>query len=75
MAVLSVVSLGTGSAEYLTRGGAAMRNAKQLVLRTGRSPMASFLTEQGFDYDTLDDLYEQCEDFDAFHLAPSNAVP
>ena len=62
MAVLSVVSLGTGSAEYLTRGGeAAMRNAKQLVLRTGRSPIASFLTEQGFDFDTLDDLYEQCE--------------
>lgn len=70
MAVLSVVSLGTGSAEYLTRGGeAAVRNAKQLVLRTGRSPIASFLTEQGFDFDTLDDLYEQCEDFDAFHQA------
>ena len=46
-----------------------MRNAKQLVLRTGRSPIASFLTEQGFDFDTLDDLYEQCEDFDAFHQA------
>jgi tetrapyrrole methylase family protein/MazG family protein len=70
VAVLSVVSLGTGSAEYLTRGGeAAMRNAKQLVLRTGRSPIAAFLTEQGLSFETLDSLYEQCEDFDAFHQA------
>ena len=70
MAVLNVVSLGTGSAEYLTRGGeAALRGAKQLVLRTGRSPVAAFLTEQGFSFDTLDSLYEQCEDFDAFHQA------
>ena len=70
MAVLNVVSLGTGSAEYLTRGGeAALRGAKQLVLRTSRSPVAAFLTEQGFSFDTLDSLYEQCEDFDAFHQA------
>ena len=58
MAVLNVVSLGTGSAEYLTRGGeAALRGAKQLVLRTGHSPVAAFLTEQGFSFDTLDSLY------------------
>ena len=70
MAVLNVVSLGTGSAEYLTRGGeAALRGAMQLVLRTSRSPVAAFLTEQGFSFDTLDSLYEQCEDFDAFHQA------
>ena len=70
MAVLSVVSLGTGSAEYLTRGGeAALRGAKQVVLRTGRSPIAAFLTEQGLSFETLDSLYEQCEDFDAFHQA------
>lgn len=70
MAVLSVVSLGTGSAEYLTRGGeAALRSAKQVVLRTGRSPIAAFLTEQGLSFETLDSLYEQCEDFDAFHQA------
>lgn len=70
MAVLSVVSLGTGSAEYLTRGGEeALRGAKQVVLRTGRSPIAAFLTEQGLPFETLDSLYEQCEDFDAFHQA------
>ena len=46
-----------------------MRNAKQLVLRTGRSPIASFLTEQGFDFDTLDDCTNSAGTSTPFHQA------
>ena len=62
---LTVVSLGPGSRDCLTLGALdAMYAAKTLVLRTGRSDAAKYLTEQGIAYATMDDLYDASEDFD-----------
>ncbi|MBP3540462.1 MAG: nucleoside triphosphate pyrophosphohydrolase [Clostridia bacterium] len=70
MATLTIVSLGSGSEEFLTRGtDRLLHEAKQLVLRTERHPMAEYLRSEGIQFETLDSLYEDCDDFDMFNNA------
>ncbi len=65
---LTIVTLGTGGEAFLTRQAeAALRKAARLMLRTGRHPMAAWLTGEGIRFDTLDSLYDSCEDFDQFN--------
>ncbi len=60
-----IAALGPGAKELLTVGSReAMERAKCLVLRTGRHPVAEWLSQNGISYDTLDALHEACEDFD-----------
>jgi len=67
---LTIVTLGTGAELFLTRGvEKALKEAQQVVLRTGRHPMKRFLEAEGIRYETLDALYDECEDFDAFNKA------
>ena len=62
---ITIVSLGSGHIEDLTlRTVDALKNAGQLVLRTGRHPVAGDLQREGVPFQTLDALYETCEDFD-----------
>ena len=70
MNVLTIVTLGTGSEMFLTRGvEQALRQAERVVLRTGRHPMKAFLEKEHIAFETLDALYDACEDFDAFNKA------
>ena len=70
MEQLTIVTLGTGSEEFLTRGvERALKEAKHVVLRTGRHPMKGYLEAETIAYETLDALYDECEDFDAFNKA------
>ena len=63
--IITVAALGPDSADMLTMGALrAMRSADALVLRTVRHGAAAVLDEQGIAYQTLDALYERCEDFD-----------
>ena len=63
--IITVAALGPDSADMLTIGALrAMRSADALVLRTVRHGAAAVLDEQGIAYQTLDALYERCEDFD-----------
>ena len=65
---LTIATLGTGGEMFLTRGvERALREAQRVVLRTARHPMAQFLTSEGIAFETLDALYESCEDFDLFN--------
>lgn len=67
MQKITVVSLGPGPRAQLTLGALeALKKAKRLILRTGEIDAARYLREEGLAFDTLDDLHEQCEDFDAF---------
>ena len=67
---LTIVSLGTGADMFLTRGAErALKKARRLVLRTGRHPMKRFLEEEEIAFETLDSLYDECEDFDTFNKA------
>ena len=72
---LTIVTLGTGGEAFLTRGvERALHEAPRVVLRTARHPMADFLKEEGIAFETLDALYDECEDFDTFNRAAAVKV-
>lgn len=63
--ILTIVALGPDSPDLLTLGAfIAMKEADTLLLRTGRHKAADWLRTQGVQFDTLDELYDECEDFD-----------
>ncbi len=63
--MITVAALGPDSADLLTLGAIrTMKGADRLVLRTARHAAAESLREAGVAFDTLDALYEECEDFD-----------
>jgi len=75
MQQLTIVTLGTGGEMFLTRGvERALREAQCVVLRTERHPMAAFLKNEGIAYESLDALYESCEDFDLFNRKAAQKV-
>ncbi|MBQ7655383.1 MAG: nucleoside triphosphate pyrophosphohydrolase [Clostridia bacterium] len=63
---ITVVSLGPGPREYLTLGAIdVLKQAEQVILRTSmRCDAADYLREIGVEFETLDFLHEECEDFD-----------
>lgn len=67
---LTIVTLGTGGDVFLTRGvERALKEARRVVLRTQRHPMADVLRAEGVTFETLDSLYDECGDFDTFNHA------
>lgn len=75
MNCLTIVTLGTGGEAFLTRGvERALREAPRVMLRTGRHPMADALSREGIAFETLDALYDECEDFDTFNRAAAVKV-
>ena len=65
---LTVISLGSGGEECLTRQcEAALRKASCLILRTARHPIFLFLEQEDIPRETMDELYESCEDFDTLN--------
>ena len=48
---------------------AAVRGADKLFLQTARHPSAQWIIESGASFVTMDDLYEQCADFDQLNRA------
>lgn len=75
MKKITVVSLGPGNREYLTLGAIEkMKVAPRLILRTGRCDAARYLEEEKIPFDTLDDIHEECEDFDELTAACVRAV-
>ena len=72
---ITVVGLGTGVKEDLTLGALeAMRSAEKLILRTSHMQVTGFLQSEGIGFVSLDDLYEQAEDFDALDAACAKSV-
>ena len=63
--IITVAALGPDSGEMLTVGALnAMKQAQALVLRTARHGAAETIEQAGLTYQTLDALYDLCEDFD-----------
>ncbi|MCL1855987.1 MAG: SAM-dependent methyltransferase, partial [Clostridia bacterium] len=70
MKKIIVVPLSTGGEELLTSAAAkALEEAEKLLLRTRRHPIERYLTEKGISWESLDALYDECEDFDIFNRA------
>lgn len=63
--IITIAALGPDSGSLLTFGAfEAMEKAERLILRTARHGVADMLRARGVAFDTLDALYEECEDFD-----------
>lgn len=63
MGKITVVGLGF-SEDSLTLGALrAAKNAEKVILRTGRCAAAEVFSAEGIAFETLDRLYEECEDF------------
>ena len=73
--IITIAALGPDSGDMLTMGALrAMRDADALVLRTARHGVAKELDEQGIEYQTLDPLYDLCEDFDELCTRAAKAL-
>lgn len=62
---ITVVGLGPGSAELMTLAALeALTGGERVILRTARHGAAGEFEKRGVAFETLDALYEECEDFD-----------
>jgi len=65
MALLTILGIGPGDPELLTRrADRILREAERIILRTGEHEVADYLTREGIAFSTLDALYDEAEDFD-----------
>lgn len=63
--MLKIVGMGIGNPESITLGAlTAMESAQKVFLQTDRVPAADFLRKYGIKFDTIDDLFNEAEDFD-----------
>ena len=63
--IITLAALGPDDGQMLTLGAkAALCGAEHLVLRTERHGAADLLRQEGVAFETLDALYDECEDFD-----------
>ncbi len=75
MQKIVVVPLGPGAPDYLTLGAInALKGASQVVLRTAKHGTVGELTKLGIVFQTLDALYEECDDFDALNAKVSQTL-
>ncbi len=75
MKSVTVVTLGPGNPEYLTRQAEkALRGARCLILRTARHRTAEWLRAEGVAFTDFDDFYDRYDSFDAMHAAMAEAL-
>ena len=75
MHTITVATVSTGDPALLTGAVAdALAGPGARVLRTGRHPLAAWLNRRSLPFETLDTLYEQSEDFDAFNRAAARRL-
>ena len=73
--IITIVALGPDSGELLTLGALSlMRGADALELRTARHGAADVVAREAIAFDTLDALYEDCEDFDELCARAAQAL-
>ncbi len=72
---ITIVGLGTGRHEELTLGALeALRSGKQVILRTKHHGIIPFLIERGISFSSLDDIYDNSENFDYIYPEMVNRV-
>jgi tetrapyrrole methylase family protein / MazG family protein len=72
---VTIVSVSSGDVSLLTVGALeTLKNAKRILLRTERHPVAAWLTEHKLAFEPLDSLYDSAETFDAFNRSAAASV-
>lgn len=75
MGSITIVGLGPGHPGLLTMEvWELLKNAGQLIIRTGKHPTVAAVVEQGIKFTTYDDLYEKAESFEALYDEISDDV-
>lgn len=75
MGSITIVGLGPGRPGLLTMEvWELLKNAGQLIIRTGKHPTVAAVVEQGIKFTTYDDLYEKAESFEALYDEISDDV-
>lgn len=74
MGNITVVGLGRDAGSLTLAGAQALRGATRRILRTQRHAAAQWLQEEKLPFESLDALYETCEDFDALNCAAAQHV-
>ena len=74
MGTITVVGVGLEAGQLTFEAARALKSGAQVILHTGRIGCAEWLRAEGVAFATLDDLYEECEDFDAHATRAADAV-
>jgi tetrapyrrole methylase family protein/MazG family protein len=63
--MITVIGAGSGRADSLSlKAFNIIKNSNNIILKTEKMPLSSFLKAEGISYRTLDAIYENAEDFD-----------
>ena len=71
---ITIVGTGWSAGQLTLDAVSALTGGAKVILHTGRSACAGWLEEKGVAYETLDALYESCEDFDEHAERAARAV-
>ncbi len=71
---ITIVGLGPWESGWLTGRTLAALAQGPVILRTDKHPAAQELMAQGIAFDTLDEVYDQAEDFDELNVLAARAV-
>lgn len=74
MGAITIVGTGWTAGELTLGAIQALSSGDRVILHTDRCGCAGWLSEKGIAFESLDDLYERCEDFDEHARAAADAV-
>ena len=74
MGMITIVGMGWKVGQLTLEAIEALTGGGRVILHTERCGCAAWLDDKGVAYESLDSLYESCEDFDEHASAASDAV-
>ena len=72
--MITIIGTGWLAGQLTLEAAEALRGGGRVILHTERCGCAAWLKDQGIAYESLDALYETCEDFDEHARAAAKAV-
>ena len=74
MGRITIIGAGWEAGQLTLEAADALTGGARVILHTDRCGCAEWLEKQGIAFESLDGLYEQCEDFDEHAEAAAQAV-
>lgn len=74
MGTITIIGHGYEAGQLTLECAELLKSGKTVILHTQRCGCAEWLKENGIPFQTLDSLYEECEDFDSHALCAADAV-
>ena len=74
MGRITVIGTGFEEKQLTLEAVELLQSGAKVLLHTGRCGCAEWLARRGIPFETLDELYEQCEDFDEHARLAAEAV-